>query len=564
MKPTKYFHKCCLLPVILLSVILAIAGCGGNASVNGALDIAENLLDNRPASALEILDSIDASALTDESLKARYALLKSMALDKNYVDTTTFGVLQPAIDYYLKKGTPDEKLRTYYYQGRIYQNKNERDSAILSFMRGLDIANDCKDSLMIAKALVAQGIMFKDFYDIDGYAKNYLKAAHIYGKKNNAYLEFDCLLNALNGMNILGNKEKAESIIRLLDRFDSLDNFQTHNLRSQKITYTLRFGLKHDIRNLIEINKDNLNYDANGILNLARAYNRIGDNKMAIRLLSYLEESGAKYDTLKYLSIKYMVLEDEKDYEGALSTYRNFSNRLEAINSSKFEQKSQSMEERHRMELQAERDARQHAKMMWKLAGGIAVLIVVVVFMLLMINNVRAQKYLAVQKARTAELENEYLAHRVEVLESESENLKELLQTHGEMPAEVRAAIQERIEMLNSYLASQISDHKEFEKSYDKWVEELTADTEKFMDSNRLAFQASHPRFIRYFEEHGLTTAEINYVCLYAIGLRGKDVGNYMKKRSHVNISSAIRKKLGIDQHETNIGIYVRKLLVNL
>jgi hypothetical protein len=84
------------------------------------------------------------------------------------------------------------------------------------------------------------------------------------------------------------------------------------------------------------------------------------------------------------------------------------------------------------------------------------------------------------------------------------------------------------------------------------------------MNSNRLAFQASHPHFIRYFEEHGLTVEEINYVCLYAIGLKGKEVGAYMKKRSHVNTSSTIRKKLGIDKHETNIGIYVRKLLKGL
>ncbi|MDE6291174.1 MAG: hypothetical protein K2M16_06555, partial [Muribaculaceae bacterium] len=140
-------------------------------------------------------------------------------------------------------------------------------------------------------------------------------------------------------------------------------------------------------------------------------------------------------------------------------------------------------------------------------------------------------------------------------------NLKELLESEKEMPQEVRKAIQTRIGMLNAYLASQISDHKEFEKAYDDWVAEHTANTEEFMNSNRLAFQASHPRFIRYFEEHGLTESEINYVCLYAIGLRGKDVGAYMRKRSHVNISSAIRRKLGIDKHESNIGIYVRRLL---
>ena len=39
----------------------------------------------------------------------------------------------------------------------------------------------------------------------------------------------------------------------------------------------------------------------------------------------------------------------------------------------------------------------------------------------------------------------------------------------------------------------------------------------------RLAFKASHPMFIRNLEEHGLTEYDINYLCLYAIGLKGKD-----------------------------------------
>lgn len=46
--------------------------------------------------------------------------LMFMALDKNYIDTTTFDVIQPAINYYLKEGTSDQKERTYYYQGCIF------------------------------------------------------------------------------------------------------------------------------------------------------------------------------------------------------------------------------------------------------------------------------------------------------------------------------------------------------------------------------------------------------------------------------------------------------------
>ncbi|MDE6511230.1 MAG: hypothetical protein K2L00_03945, partial [Muribaculaceae bacterium] len=511
--------------------------------------------------------------------RARYALLKSMALDKNYVDTTAFDILQPAIDYYLENGTPDEKLRTYYYQGRIYQNRNERDSALHSFMRGLDIAGNCKDSLTIARTLVVQGILYQSFYDYNGYTDNYQRAADIYGKKHYQWHEFDCLLNALNGNIILGRKEEADSIMLCLNEYEVLDNDQTQRLQNHRLVYTLNFGSKQDLKDLIENKNDGLHYRANGLLDLARAFGRLGENVKAIQQLDYLDDVKAQYDTLKYLAIKYPILEELGKDKEALSVYRNYSHRCELINASKFEQKSQAMEERHRMELQAEREAMEHAKIIWILVMGVGTLILVILIMLLMLRGVRIRKNFALEQVRAKELENgklkaekenltlanrnlqlerdnkaleaENLAHRVEELEGESENLRELLDSQKEMPEEVRKAIQTRIEMLNAYLASQISDHREFEKAYDDWVSELTADKERFMDSNRLALRASHPAFIKYFEDHGLTTAEINYICLYAIGLRGKDVGAYMKMRSHVNISSAIRKKLGIDRHDT-------------
>lgn len=72
-----------------------------------------------PDSALTILEGIGKQKLGSKEEKARHALLMSMALDKNYIDTTSFDVLQPAIDYYLKKGDANEKLRTYYYHYRI-------------------------------------------------------------------------------------------------------------------------------------------------------------------------------------------------------------------------------------------------------------------------------------------------------------------------------------------------------------------------------------------------------------------------------------------------------------
>ena len=94
-------------------------------------------------------------------------------------------------------------------------------------------------------------------------------------------------------------------------------------------------------------------------------------------------------------------------------------------------------------------------------------------------------------------------------------------------------------------------------------MDALIANREIFMDSTRLSFAASHPQFIKHLEEHGLTEWEINYCCLYALGLKGKEVGTYIKMRSHYNVSSDIREKLGINEHDTNLGIYLRKLLGN-
>ena len=84
------------------------------------------------------------------------------------------------------------------------------------------------------------------------------------------------------------------------------------------------------------------------------------------------------------------------------------------------------------------------------------------------------------------------------------------------------------------------------------------------MNSTRLAFTASHPGFIEFLETHDLTADEINYLCLYAIGLRGKEVGEYIQLKRHYNVSSAIRKKLGMTEHDTNIGLFVRRKMSEL
>lgn len=582
-----------VIPFLLVVAFMPMACCHQDSHTSSRLDLADSLMETAPDSALTILDGIAPADIKGKEESARYALLRSMALDKNYVDTTTFDVLQPAIDLYLENGSPDQKLRTYYYMGRIYENKGDKDNAFMSFVKGLEDSANCEDSLCIARSLVARSWLCKEFYDFENYTQGYLEAAEIYEKQNRHDLEFDCLLNALNGSIILNDQKRADSIMGLCSRFET--NKESHDyliLQDYRLSYALRFGSVGDIKNFVDSEDFQPSHDINGLLNLASAFNRLGDNASALKLLEDIKNSKLGYDTLKYEYIQAYALYGQEDYKDAFSVYRDFSMRVDSINAFKFDQKAQSMEEKFRLAQKAEFDKRNKSAIIRGCIYGIVLLILAMLVLILSVRAGNAKKDLAIQKALNAEYENkklksekdllslenknlqlqrdnmkleaENLAHRVENLENERDCLNNLMDNLDGIPEEVRKAIKIRIEILNSILAKYITDNDKYGNDYDLRARELTDDIQEFMNSTRLAFQVSHPRFIKYFESHDLTISEINYVCLYAIGLNGKEVGSYIKKRGHVNTSSIIRKKLGIDRHNTNIGIYVRKLLRDL
>ena len=119
-----------MIRYFIIGIIFCLASCTPHTKHWETLMQVESFIEERPDSALTVLQGMDKKALSVKEEEAKHALLLSMALDKNVIDRTDFEVLQPAIDYYENHGTANEKLRTYYYQGRIYQNKGEGDSSM--------------------------------------------------------------------------------------------------------------------------------------------------------------------------------------------------------------------------------------------------------------------------------------------------------------------------------------------------------------------------------------------------------------------------------------------------
>ena len=121
--------------------------------------------------------------------------------------------------------------------------------------------------------------------------------------------------------------------------------------------------------------------------------------------------------------------------------------------------------------------------------------------------------------------------------------------------------IRQRLDVLDKVLASHISSDDKAYRISEEEIESLISDRESFLISTKVIFKESHPAFISALEKKGLTDWEIGYCCLYTLGLKGKDVGEFIRKKRHYIISSEIRRKLGLGEHDTNIGIYLRSLL---
>jgi len=124
--------------------------------------------------------------------------------------------------------------------------------------------------------------------------------------------------------------------------------------------------------------------------------------------------------------------------------------------------------------------------------------------------------------------------------------------------------IRQRLSVLDKVIASRISSDDKLYRSSEEEINVLMADREEFLRSTKIVFEESHPKFIAYLQDKGLTDWEIGYCCLYTLGLKGKDIGEFIQKKRHYIISHKIRQKLGLDEHDTNISIYLRDLLLDL
>ena len=86
---------------------------------NKTLLLAEELMNEKPDSALLLLEQIPVESLSHQQY-ADWCLLMTQAQDKCNIDLTSDSLIRIAVNYYEKRNSnPERQLLTFYYMGRV-------------------------------------------------------------------------------------------------------------------------------------------------------------------------------------------------------------------------------------------------------------------------------------------------------------------------------------------------------------------------------------------------------------------------------------------------------------
>lgn len=525
---------------------LLYTSCSNSTDIYNLLENVESYMEIHPDSALHTLNNIDKTLLCNSNLKAKYSLLKSIALDKNYIDTTNFNVIQPAIDYYLKRGDATEKLRTYYYMGRICKNAGNEEEAMKYYVLGLSHGKDSDDCLTKARLLFSKGQIHNNLYQYHDYCREMSAAAELFktGDKQSSY--FNSLSNAFNGYKLLGDTLNAKNVLdKLIDSIDWKKISQASDLYEMKISYCKMCKKQDSIKVLLESYTSDIDAYNVDWLSVAKHYIDIKEPEEALNAIK-THNKYFKYKPLRYFITSSRIYESLGNHREALENYKMYIKLSDSADMAIFRANTKFVEEKYALQLQNERE--RNSKRIVAVCAIMAILLLAAVIKCL----------------HTAMKQNkEKYQRQCELLEYEKENLLELLEKNRHPDSKIREAIEGRLAIINQFFKAHITENYDLDKKAVKEMEMLFDNKRKFIEDTTLIIKGNNPQFIAHLKQNDLTEQEIHFTCLYIIGLRGVHIGKYLETTNIYNISSGIRKKLGIDEYKTNLDKLITELYEN-
>ena len=546
-----------LLLLIITAITIVSCNDARKSETFRLLEDVDSYIEARPDSALAVLEGIDVEDLGSREEKAKYALLMSMALDKNYIDRTDFEVLQPAIDYYEDHGTATDKLRTFYYQGRIYQNGGDDENSLASMIKSMELGDNSDDILTKARNLYTQGYIYSTLYNWDKVIETSLIAADIYLQSGRIDNYLNCITRIINSYALKSDYDKAAEYITICNEYLPIaDNSTKSYFYSTCLVCLSDKNDKQFVSDLLDKYFETVPERQVDGLGIARAYSAIEEYDKALRTLLEMSTSEYQNREVQYYAALAQIYENKRMPEDALCAYKKYIEVSDSLDLIIFEQDTKFVEERHNLEVQTykEREAKNNRTII------ILICIIALLVALMVIYFIRKQLKIRTAEKKQLEIEKKRYEQLYADAIAERDALTKMIEDSS-VKDETKAVIRERLEVLNKVIISHITDTSSANKKAFQELEALVADRDSFIESTRLTIEGNNPEFIAALKKQGLTDEEINICCLYVIGLKGKDIKAYTSQPRHYNQSADIRHKLGLTENDTNLSIFLREML---
>ena len=351
--------------ITILIVTLAAISCGKIKDAHNTLNDIETFINERPDSALTILDSFDTSLLDHKSVWAHHSLLHAQAKDKCYIDETNDSLMTQVVNYYEGKRDKEKLFKSYYYLGRIQYNAGDYATSMLSYTKAEHMINDIDDNLSKGLLFAQLGLLNQDYKDYSkaleayqaayicyeqvGMIKHLMQAkysiADIYREmklydeseqlftevmdwsfnNNLIYLCQLCVNSLITMYDEIDNRNKSADLVS--SKYASLFANSIHIIRAKALE--LAYNGDHNAIEIMHKDVDRLAISLKDTLNnryyMALIYKLLGKHQEAMSEQQFLYHI---QDSLLTISLKYPLLSVKNKY--LKSEYENAQLRIKA------------------------------------------------------------------------------------------------------------------------------------------------------------------------------------------------------------------------------------------
>lgn len=311
-------------PKLILNLLFffCLVACGDGTSVSPLLIEAEKYMNERPDSALLLLDSIAHPENLSQEQNALWCLLLTQAQDKNIITPTSDSLINVAVDYFEKTDNMERKAQAYYCQGRVLTDMLLFDKAIISYLKAEEMVLQTTDYNLQARIYNHLG----DLYDKTSF---YEDALSCYQKAYDSYKLANNLLGVAFVLRDIGSsyeyQNQLDSATSYLKKSLEISDENGWNDLSRSLLVCLgnicesqssySEAVEYLYKSMSGVEEDNLSYSL--YYSLGYLYRQVGLSDSAFYYLNKAMDSSDLYIQCQ-LNREFSVLFFEsKDYETA-------------------------------------------------------------------------------------------------------------------------------------------------------------------------------------------------------------------------------------------------------